>query len=192
MKERSVSVFVVLSLCFLAACGASQAVTPSSSTPKAAPTTLPLATSTPSPTPTSDRDPFQMHFLQHYQLIDCPVGPNPTALCYTLHDNPSTSSLGKVSFAGTDILYVRPQGSSCGPAERRGGIQADRRRHTVTIRATGTYCIPGYPVQFTYTVTGGTGSYQHAAGKGTIVVGPANNYPPTATEFWSGTIRQSS
>ena len=191
MKERSVSVFVVLSLCFLAACGASQAVTPSSSTPKAAPTTLPLATSTPSPTPTSDRDPFQVNFLQHYQLIDCPVEPNPTALCYTLHDDPSTSSLGKVSFAGTDILYVRPQGSRCGPAERRGAFKlADG--DTVAIRATGTYCLPGYPVQFTYTVTGGTGSYQHAAGKGTIAVGPANNYPPTATEFWSGTIRQSS
>lgn len=191
MKELSVSVFVVLSLCFLATCGSSQAVTPSSSTPKAASTTLQLPTSTPSPTPTPDRDPFQVHFLQHYQLIDCPVEPNPTALCYTLHDDPSTSSLGKVSFAGTDILYVRPQGSSCGAASRRGAFKlADG--DTVTIRATGMYCIPGYPVQFTYTVTGGADRYQHAAGKGTIAVGPASNSPPTATEFWSGTIRQSS
>ena len=190
MKQRSVSVLVVLSLCFLAACGASSATTSSSSTPTAAPTTLPLATSTPSPTPTTDRDPFQVHFLQHYQLIDCPVEPNPTALCYTLHDDPSASSLGTVSFAGTDILYVRPQGSSCGPAERQGAFKlADA--DTVTIHATGTYCIPGYPVQFNYTVTDGTGMYRHAAGRGTIAVGPARNYPPTATEFWSGTIRQS-
>jgi hypothetical protein len=26
------------------------------------------------------------------------------------------------------------------------------------------YCVPGYPVQFTFTVTGGTGKYGHAAG----------------------------
>lgn len=191
MKELSVSVCVVLSLCFLAACGQSQAVTPSSSTPTAASTTLKLPTATPSPTATLDRDPFQVNFLQHYQVIDCPFEPNPTALCYTLHDDPSTSSLGKISFAGTDILYVRPQSSSCGAASRQGAFKlADG--DTVIIRATGTYCIPGYPVQFTYTVTGGTGRYLHAVGKGIIAVGPASNSPPTATEFWSGTIRQSS
>jgi hypothetical protein len=128
-----------------------------------------------------------VHFLQHYQLIACPAEPNPTALCYTLQDDPSNSSLGMVSFAGTDILYVRPKGSSCGPAERHGALQlADG--DTVTIHATGMYCIPGYPVQFTYTVTGGAGTYLHAAGGGTIAVSAAKNYPPTATEFWSGSI----
>jgi len=190
MKERLVSVCVVLSLCFLGACGESQAVTKSSSTPTAAPTTLKLPTSMPSPTPTPDRDPFQVHFLQHYQLIDCPAEPNPIALCYTLHDDPSTSSLGSVSFAGTDILYVRPQGSRCGAASRQGALKL-AYRDTVTIHAIGTYCLPGYPVQFNYTVIGGTGRYQHAAGQGSIAVGPASNSPPTATEFWSGTIRQS-
>src|SRR5690242_19637656 len=89
MNLRSVSVFVVLSLCFLAGCGASSATTTSNSTPTAAPTTIPLATSAPSPTPTTDRDPFQVNFLQHYQLIACPVEPNPTNLCYTLQDDPS-------------------------------------------------------------------------------------------------------
>jgi hypothetical protein len=190
MKPRSVPILVVLSLCFLAGCGASSATTTSASTTTATPTTLPLATSTPSPTPTTDRDPFQVNFLQHYQLIDCPAEQNPTTLCYTLHDDPSASSLGMISFAGTDILYVRPKGSNCGPAERQGALKlADGG--TLTIHATGTYCVPGYPVQFTYTVTSGTGTYRHAAGRGTIAVGPARNYPPTATEFWSGTIRQS-
>ena len=189
MKRRSVSVLVILSL-FLVACGASSATTASTSTPTATPTTLLLPTSTPSPTPTMDRDPFQVNFLQHYQLIDCPAEPNQPTLCYTLHDDPSASSLGTISFEGTDILYVRPQGSSCGPAERQGAFKL-ANGETVTIHATGTYCIPGYPVQFTYTVTGGTGMYQHAAGRGTIAVGPASNSPPTATEFWSGTIHQS-
>jgi hypothetical protein len=190
MKLRSVPVFVVLSLCFLTGCGASSVTTTSSSTPKAAPTTISLATSVPSPTPTTDRDPFQVNFLQHYQLIACPAEPNPTHLCYTLQDDPSASSLGRISFAGTDILYVRPKGSSCGPAERQGTLKMTDG-DTITIHATGTYCVPGYPVQFTYTVIGGTGTYQHATGRGTIAVGPARNYPPTATEFWSGTIRQS-
>jgi len=62
---------------------------------------------------------------------------------------------------------------------------------TLTIHTTGMYCVPGCPVQFTFTVTGGTGKYLHAAGGGTIAVGPAGNNPPIATEFWSGTIRQS-
>ena len=190
MKPRSVPVLVVLSLCFLASCGASPATTNSSPTPTAFPTTIPLATSVPSPTPTTDRDPFQVNFLQHYQLIACPAEPNPTNLCYTLQDDPSTSSLGMISFAGTDILYVRQEGTSCGPAERQGALKlADGS--TLTIHATGMYCVPGYPVQFTFTVTGGTGKYRHAAGGGTIAVGPAGNNPPIATEFWSGTIRQS-
>ena len=158
--------------------------------PRAAQTTLPPATSVPSPTPTPDRDPFQVNFLQHYQLILCPSEPNPTTLCYTLQDDPSASSLGKISFAGIDILYMRTAGTSCGPAERKGALKlADG--DTITIHATGTYCVPGYPVQFTFTVTGGTGTYRHAVGGGTIAVGPAKDIPPTATEFWSGTIRRS-
>jgi hypothetical protein len=142
------------------------------------------------PTPTTDRDPFQVNFLQHYQVIACPTEPNQTNLCYTLQDDPSTSSLGMVSFAGTDILYVLQEGNSCGTAERKGALKlADG--DTITIHATGKYCVPGYPVQFTFTVTGGTGKYRHATGRGSIAVGPARNNPPIATEFWSGTIRQS-
>jgi hypothetical protein len=131
-----------------------------------------------------------VNFLQHYQVIDCPAEPNPTNLCYTLQDDPSATSLGKISFVGTDILYMLPEGTRCGPAERHGALQlADG--DTITIHATGMYCVPGYPVQFTFTVTSGTGKYQRAAGEGTIAVGPAGNSPPIATEFWSGTIRQS-
>lgn len=130
-----------------------------------------------------------MNFLQHYQLITCPAEPNPTKLCYTLQDDPSASSLGKISFAGTDILYLLPEGSNCGPAERKGALKLTGG-DTITIHATGRYCVPTYEVQFTFTATGGTGKYQHAAGGGTIAVGPAKNNPPTANEFWSGAIRQ--
>jgi hypothetical protein len=192
MKPRLLSVLVILSLCCLIGCGASPATTTNRATPTAIPATPTLspATVVPSPTPTTDRDPFQVNFLQHYQLITCPTGSKPTNLCYTLQDDPSTSSLGKISFAGTDILYVLPQGATCGPAERSGALNvADG--NTITIHATGTYCVPGYPVQFSFAVTGGTGKYRHASGGGTIDVGPARNNPPTADEFWSGTIRQS-
>jgi hypothetical protein len=71
------------------------------------------------------------------------------------------------------------------------GINHGRKRPLILANDTGMYCIPGYPVQFTFTVTGGTGTYRHASGGGTIAVGPARNSPPTATEFWSGTIHQS-
>ena len=90
---------------------------------------------------------------------------------------------------GTDILYVLAEGTHCGPAERHGALKL-AHGDIITIHATGRYCVPGYPVQFTFTVTGGTGEYRHAIGGGTIAVGPARNSPPTATEFWSGTIRQ--
>ena len=188
MKRLSVPVVVVLSLCLLVGCGASPAATASRTTPTTVPATLPPTPSVQSPTPTTDRDPFQVNFLQHYQIIACPDEQNQTTLCYTLRDDPSASSLGRVSFAGTDILYVRPQGSDCGPAERVGVLKV-AAGDAVTIHATGMYCVPGYPVQFTFTVTGGTGKYRHASGGGTIDVGPARNSPPTATEFWSGTIR---
>ncbi len=190
MNPRSVPVSVVLSLCLLAGCGAFPATTTSSATPTAAPTTLPRSPSVPSPTPTTDHAPFQVNFLQHYQVITCPAKPNPTNLCYTLQDDPSDSSLGTISFVGTDILYVLPEGTRCGPAERHGALKLGQG-NTITIHATGRYCVPGYPVQFTFTVTGGTGTYRHASGAGTIAVGPARNTSPTATEFWSGTIRQS-
>jgi hypothetical protein len=190
MKPRSVLVVVVLSLCLLVGCGASPAATTIRATPTAVPTTLPPATAVPTPTPTPDRDPFQVNFLQHYQIIACPTEPNPTNLCYTLQDDPGTSSLGTVSFAGTDILYMLQTGTTCGPAERHGALKVVNG-DTISIHATGTYCVPGYPVQLTFTVSGGTGKYRHASGGGTIDVGPAKDNPPTATEFWSGTIRQS-
>ena len=190
MKPRSVAVLVVLSLCFLVGCGASPATTTSHDTPTAVPATTTPATVVPSPTSTTDRDPFQVNFLQHYQIITCPTGPKPTSLCYTLQDDPGASSLGNVSFAGMDILYVLPQGATCGPAERSGALKVTDG-DTITIHATGTYCVPGYPVQFNFAVTGGTGKYRHASGGGTIDVGPARNSPPTADEFWSGTIHQS-
>ena|SRR5215472_12579668 len=188
MNPRS-PVVLVLSLCWLAGCGAIPTTT-SRSTPTTAPATLPLATSVPSPTPTPDRDPFQVHFLQHYQVIACPAEPHPTNLCYNLHDDPSASSLGTISFVGTDILYMLAEGTRCGPAERHGTLKL-AHGYTMTIHATGRYCVPFYPVQFTFTVTGGTGTYRHASGGGTIAVGPARNSPPTASEFWSGTIRLS-
>jgi hypothetical protein len=144
----------------------------------------------PSPAPTTDRDPFQVNFLQHYQVITCPAEPNQTNLCYNLQDDASTSSLGMISFAGTDILYLLAEGTPCGPAERHGALKL-AGGDTITIHATGRYCVPGYPVQFTFTVTGGTGKYRHAAGGGTIAVGSARNNPPIANEIWSGTIRQS-
>ncbi len=190
MNPRSVPVVVVLSLCLLAGCGPSPATTTGSSSPTPTPTTLPQATSGPELSPTRDRDPFQVHFLQHYQLIPYPAEPGQTNLCYTLQDDPSASSLGKIWFAGTDILYLLPSGSRCGPAERKGALKL-ANGDTITIHATGRYCVPAYAVQFTFTVTGGTGKYRHAAGGGTIAVGPARNTPPTADEFWSGTIHQS-
>ena len=190
MKPRSVPVLVILSLCFLVGCDGSPTTTTSPATPTTITVTPPPAISVSPPTPTPDRDPFQVNFLQHYQLISCPAEPNQTNLCYTLQDDPSTSSLGTVSFAGTDILYALPQGASCGPAERTGALKL-ANGDIITIHARGTYCVPGYPVQFTFTTTGGTGKYRHASGRGTIDVGPARNNPPTAEEFWSGTIHQS-
>ena len=180
MNPRLVPLVVVLSLCVLAGCGA----------PTAATTTVPLATPMPSPTPTPDRDPFQVHVLQHDQVIACPTEPNPTNLCYTLHDDPSASALGTISFVGTDILSLLAEGSRCGPAERHGALRL-AHGDTITIHATGRYRVPFYLVQFTFPVTGGTGTYRHASGGGIISVGPARNSPPTASEFWSGTIRPS-
>src|SRR5215469_2235719 len=94
------------------------------------------AFSVPSPTPTADRDPFQVNFLQHCQVIACSAEPNPTNLCYTLHDDPSDSSPGTISFVGTDILYVLAEGTRCGPAERHRTLRL-AHGDIMTIHATG-------------------------------------------------------
>jgi hypothetical protein len=179
MKKHAVVAFSMLSLCLLVGCGAAPAGATSARTATISPTLTAIPTATP------DRDPFQVHFLQHYKQFLCTPGPQLPVVCYTLQDDPSASSLGVISFAGTDTLYSKVQGTSCGPAERSGAFKlADG--DTITIHATGTYCVPGYAVQFTFTVTGGTGHYRHAHGSGTIAVGDAG--PTTAPEFWSGTI----
>jgi len=172
-----------LSVLILVGCGSSPAGSKSAGTPAIAQT--PTATATPLPTATPDRDPFQVNFLQHYQTIPCPATQTPTNLCYTLEDDASASSLGMVSFNGTDILYELQGGTNCGPAERTGALML-AEGDTITIHAMGPYCVPGYAVSFNFTVTGGTGQYRHASGAGTIAVGPAA--ATTAREFWSGTI----
>ena len=186
MKHGAVMTRAFLSLLCLAGCGSASAGATSGATATSGNSAQATATLYPTNTPYHDPDPFQVTFLQHYQEFPCPAEPTPTNLCYNLQDDPSVSSLGLISFNGTDILFAKQSGTSCGPATRTGAFMLTDG-DTITVQATGTYCVPGYVMQMNFTVTGGTGQYQHASGGGTIAVGPAQ--PKTATEFWSGTIQ---
>ncbi|MDQ2714076.1 MAG: hypothetical protein M3Z08_04140 [Chloroflexota bacterium] len=58
-------------------------------------------------------------------------------------------------------------------------------KDTVKITASGPAC--QNLVSFTYQVTGGTGPFQHARGKGSIAI-PAENPTPHLLEYWTGTL----
>jgi hypothetical protein len=184
MPRRTLALAALLCLFVLVGCGSPAAGLTSAATTTS--THTPTTTATPFPRATTDSDPFQVHFFQHYQIINCPTLPTPTNLCYTLQDDSAASSLGMVSFVGTDILYQRQTDANCGPAERNGALHLTTG-DTIAIKGMGTYCVPGYAMQLTFRVTGGTGRYQHASGAGTIAVSVATPQG-TANEFWSGAI----
>jgi hypothetical protein len=133
--------------------------------------------------------PFQADFTEQYALITCDARQPKGTLCL------STSGTGTGTNGGRNLGSVRLQRSSiyatgdastCSPATTQGTLTL-ANGDIITFMGTGTFCRAFQAATFTYTITGGTGHYQHASGTGTINVPPPTSASAGA-ESWGGTL----
>jgi hypothetical protein len=165
------------------------------STPTA--TFAPAPTDTPLPYLPHDHDPFQATIeeypssLYNY-LVPCPPLSRPTDVCFHVAGSGNSIPYGSLTFTSFDInfrvpgkppIYGNPHPDYCEPTTRQANVSigADIVRFT----ASGTWCAS--VVHFAYQVTGGTGRFQHAHGRGSITIFQ-NTYPQPELEYWTGTL----
>ena len=155
-------------------------------------------TSTIPPTPSSpvnsyrpnDHDPFQANFNERAPFTTCPSSSKPTDVCFKVSGTGTSIPYGSISFSSFDINFLQPGGTSainsdspnaCEPTTRQGSIFIGQ--NTITFTASGTWCMS--LVHFDYQVTGGTGTFRHEHGKGSIdIPNPMHNI----LEYWTGTL----
>ena len=142
------------------------------------------------PTPTPDHDPFQATFIERAPVTTCPPSARPTDLCFNVSGSGTSIPYGAITFTSFDINFLQPGGTSainsdspnaCEPTTRQGSIFIGQ--NTITFTASGTWCMS--LVHFDYQVTGGTGTFRHEHGKGSIdIPNPMHNI----LEYWTGTL----
>ena len=142
------------------------------------------------PTPTPDHDPFQATFIERAPVTTCPPSARPTDLCFNVSGSGTSIPYGAITFTSFDINFLAPgkppldyshDPGYCEPKTRQGSITIGK--NTVRFTASGTWCF--HLVHFVYQVTGGTGTFRHAHGKGSIdIPNPTSNL----REFWTGTL----
>jgi len=176
----------------LAACNPTQTPTSAGSSTRTVPVVQPSATAIPPtatptivPTATPDLGVFQVYFSDHYTAAAC-SGTYPTGtVCVTTTGSGQEAGLGNLSLSRTSI-YAPGGSDSCGPATTQGTLGL-ATGETITFTGTGTFCRASQVANFSYTITGGTGQYVHATGKGTIYV-PLPTSSSSGTEGWAGTL----
>ena len=180
-----------LLLLLLPGCGSAPAQpspTHASITPP--PTFLPTPTSTVLSFLPNDHDPFQANFIERAPLTTCPPSSRPTDLCFNVSGSGPSIPYGPITFTSFDSNFLAPgkppldythdQGY-CEPPTRQGSIAIGE--DMVRFTASGTWCWS--LVHFVYQVTGGTGAFRHAQGKGSIdIPNPTHNI----MEYWTGTL----
>ena len=176
--------FLVL---LLGACGSAE--TPVS-TPQS--TTSPTSSATSvanGPTPTALPPGvalLQGTISENYATVSCPAGKPSGTICVAAGGTGPLSSLGTVSLTRKAILD--PGGAdSCGPSTMDGTLTVGGGGDSISFTATGTFCRGTGSARYTYTITGGTGSYQGAGGKGNITI-PRPTSNSTDTLAWDGTL----
>jgi hypothetical protein len=190
-KRPAVAVLLLLTG-MLAACSTAQPTsTGKSNTPTTLPagaTSTPLAssTTTPSASPTPLSGAFQAVFSDHYTAAPCAGGQPTGTICVTTSGTGSVTGIGTVTLARTSI-DAPPGADSCGPATTKGTLTLPMG-DTITFTGTGTFCRATQVATFTYKFTGGTASYLHATGSGSIQV-PLPTSSSTGTESWTGTLK---
>jgi hypothetical protein len=187
VATASVALAILLSACSIFS------GTSTTGSSKKTPTAAPVSTSpepTLSPTMTATLGPssqkFQVVFTDHYTAADCGGTSPPGTVCVTSSGSGQETKLGVVSLQRTSI-YAPGGADSCGPATTKGTLTL-ATGDSITFTGTGNFCRATQSASFTYTFTGGTGKYLHAAGGGTIQV-PLPTSSSTGTESWAGTLQ---
>ncbi len=153
----------------------------------AAPTLTP-SPATP-PTATLSADVLQVSFSEQYSAAPC-GGTSPAGTtCVSTTGSGQDAALGNVSLSRTSV-YAPLGTDSCASATTQGTLTVTTTGDTVTFTGTGTFCGASQIADFTYTITGGSGAYQHASGTGSIHV-PLPSSSSTGTEAWSGSLLMS-
>jgi hypothetical protein len=146
----------------------------------------PEPTPSPTTTPTAGPQGFQVVFTENYTAAGCggsyPLG----TVCVTSSGSGQESELGTISLQRTSI-YAPGGPDSCGPATTKGTLTL-ASGDSITFTGTGTFCRATQSANFTYKITGGSGTYLHATGGGTIQV-PLPTSSSTGTETWAGTLQ---
>jgi hypothetical protein len=197
-NRRMAPAFAALLLlaAMLVACGPAGS-TPSGSTTSSTATTLPGQTSstatlaggtaTPTTSPTPFSGAFQVVFTDSYTATACSGGQPTGTICVSTSGSGQAAGLGTTSLSRTSI-YAPGGADSCDSASTKGTLTL-ATGDTVAFSGTGTFCPAFQSANFTYKVTGGTGSYLHATGSGTIQA-PRPTSSSTGTETWTGTLQQ--
>jgi hypothetical protein len=169
--------------------------TPSGTTKSSTPTallgqtgstaTLAGGTATPTASPTPFSGAFQAVFADHYTATACSSGQSTGTICASTTGTGQAAGLGTTSLSRTSI-YAPGGADSCDSATTKGTLTL-ATGDTITFTGTGTFCPALQVASFTYKITGGTGSYLHAMGSGTIQV-PRPTTSSTGTESWAGTL----
>jgi hypothetical protein len=175
-----------------------------STSTQTAPTSKSQTGTTPTPIPTisptssiavqsyqpHDYDPFQANFTERAPTILCPHSSRPTDLCFNVTGAGDSVPYGSISFSSFDINFLAPGKPPLDYTEDQGYCEPTTRQGTIYIgnatakfTASGTWCWP--LVHFVYHVIGGTGTFRHAHGKGSIFIpNPTSNI----IEYWTGTL----
>ena len=154
----------------------------------------PIPTNTPLPFLPQDHDPFQATFIESASFTACPTSSRPTDQCFKVVGWGTSIPYGPITFSSFDINFIAPgrvpivrtydhDPGYCEPTTRQGSIVIGK--DTFTFTASGTWCWS--LVHFVYQVTGGTGTYKHARGTGSISI----SYSATTfqvLEYWTGTL----
>jgi hypothetical protein len=183
----SVTLVLLLSACNLFS--GSAATHSSRKTPTVAPgftSTEPAASSTVTPTLGPSSQAFQVVFTDRYTAAECGGTTPAGTICATSSGNGQESNLGTISLQRTSV-YAPGGSDSCGPATTKGTLTL-ATGDSVTFTGSGTFCRATQSASFTFQFTGGTGTYLHASGGGTIQV-PLPTSSSTGTESWAGTLQ---
>lgn len=158
----------------------------STSTGATLPTSIvPTATSTAAPTSTPVSHTLSVTFSVSIDVVDCPTAQPTGTLCINVNGSGTSSVFGALKVSHSAVLSP-PGDDSCGPSTATGKLTA-ANGDTATFKATGQFCRSNSTARYTYTITGGTGSYKHATGTGSIEV-PRLTDSPSPHETWNGTF----
>jgi hypothetical protein len=143
------------------------------------------------PVHAASNTPFKGDVLGSFAFHACPAGAPAGALC--LHDDVSgtLTHLGRTTGTFEVVFDTAAFGpDSCGPISKRGEFTA-ANGDRLTLEAEGTFCFSTLVATYEFHITGGTGRFANANGRGTWLVPPPATFDGVAgegDEFFLGAL----